>query len=315
MTGVQTCALPICSDEDTGIRIAGGKAYYNGNTELASVTAGKTYIISREVDFRNANAFTSTYTVKNADGSLVAQKAGVAMKQVSIPVKNIGFSCDGVDKAYIDNYRLKAIGLTTELRLYEADTGMRIENTAAATTEDAVYRLSWYNASGDYQVAKIYNNGKLIQTVEMPSGADNFITGNVKSNSKITVTVEKGTAPTYPNYDAGNFNWKAGELGTTQPTEKPTNPSNFFEQENMDATENFTYETGNYYDGTEDTFPDETEPVEIEEEKGLSGGAIAAIAGGSALTVSGGGFALCYYVIKPKWLYAFLKAIKSWIKK
>ena len=304
-----------CDEDDSGILIAGGKVYYNESTELASVTAGQTYIISREVDFRNASAFTSTYTVRNADGTVVAQKAGVAMKQVSLPVKNIGFSCDSVDKAYIDNYRLRAIGVTTELSLFEADTGMRIEDTTAATTENAVYRVSWLNATGEYQVAKVYNNGKLIQTIEMPSGADSFTTGQVKSNSKITVTVEKGTAPTIPNYDTGDFNWVAGQVAAPEPTEKPTNPSNFFEQGDLYPTDDFTYphETGDNSYVTEDTFPDETEPVTTE--KGLSGGAVAAIAGGSTLAVSGGGFALCYYVIKPKWLYAFLKAIKSWISK
>ena len=296
-----------CAEDDSGIRIAGGKAYYNGSTELASVTAGQTYIISREMDFRNASAFTSTYTVRNADGTVVAQKAGVAMKQVSIPVKNIGFSCTNVDKAYIDNYRLQAIGVTAELRLYEADTGMRIADVTAATTEDTVYRLSWYNASGDYQVAKIYNNGKLIQTIEMPSGADSFTTGQVKSNSKITVTVEKGTAPTIPNYDTGDFNWVAGQVAAPEPTEKPTNPSNFFEQGDLYPTDDFTYphETGDNSYVTEDTFPDETEPVVTE--KGLSGGQIALLVVGSVLVLAGGGFALCWFVIKPKWLDA-LKA-------
>ncbi|MBQ3529938.1 MAG: hypothetical protein IJA47_05550, partial [Oscillospiraceae bacterium] len=156
-----------CGENDSGIKISGGKVYYNGTTELASVTAGKTYIISREVDFRNENAFTSTYTVKNADGSLVAEKKNVAMGQVTIPVKNIAFSATNVDKAYIDNYRLRATGVTTELRLYEADTGMRINDISAATKEDAVYRVSWMNATGEYKIAKVYNNGKLIQTIEM----------------------------------------------------------------------------------------------------------------------------------------------------
>ena len=293
-----------CADDDSGIRIAGGKVYYNGSTELASVAAGKTYLISREVDFRNENAFTSTYTVYDEEGEMVAQKAGVAMKQVSLPVKNIGFSCTDVDKAYIDNYRLRATGVTTELRLYEADTGMRIADTSAATKEDAVYRVSWMNATGEYQIAKVYNNGKLIQTIEMPSGTDSFTTAKIGSNSRITVTVEKGTAPTYPNYDNGDFDWVAGQAAAPEPTVKPTYPSDFFEQGDMDSTEDVIYphETEDNTPDTEDTEPTETEPVEIEE--GLSGGWIALIVVGSVLVLAGGGFALCWFVIKPKWLDA-----------
>lgn len=290
-----------CDEKDSGIRISGGKVYYNGNTELASVMAGQTYIISREVDFRNENAFTSTYTVYDAEGTMVAQKQGVAMGKVTIPVKNITFSCTDVDKAYIDDYRLRATGVTTELRLYEADTGMRINDISAATKEDVVYRVSWMNATGEYQIAKVYNNGKLIQTIPMPSGADSFTTAHVDSGSKITVAVEKGTAPALPNYDEGDFEWEAGKPEETEPV---TLPTVFFEQEH-NGPEEFTYpdETGDIYSGTEDTYPDDTEPVVIEDE-GLSGGRIALIVVGSVLVLAGGGFALCWFVIKPKWLDA-----------
>ena len=199
-----------CGGSDAGVQISGTGVYYNGSTQFATVTKGQTYIISRELDFRNANAFTCTYTVRKTDGTIVGQKAGVAMTQVSLPVKSITFSGTNVSGAYLDNYRLRAIGVTTELRLYEADTGMHISDVTAATKEAAVYRVSWYNATGDYQIAKVYNNGQLIQTIEMPSGADSYVTGHIASGSKITVTVEKGTAPTPPDYDevgvAGDVN-------------------------------------------------------------------------------------------------------------
>ena len=292
-----------CAENDSGIRIAGGKVYYDGSTELASVAAGKTYIISREVDFRNASAFTSTYTVRNADGSMVAQKKDAAMAQVSVPVKTISFAGTDVDKAYIDNYRLRATGVTTQLKLYEADTGMPIADTNAATTEDTAYRLSWYNASGDYQVAKIYNNGTLLQTVEMPSGADGFVTGVVAGNSQLTVSVEKGTAPKYPNYDTGIFDWEPEEIIPPVTTEPE------FVEDTTPGTEETTVPTA-----TEDTAPtaeskEPTVPVTptvptapVEEKKGLSGGWIALIVVGALLVLAGGGFALCWFVIKPKWL-------------
>ena len=313
-----------CGENDSGIRIAGGKVYYDGETVLANVTAGKTYIISREVDFRNANAFTSTYTVLNADGTKVAQKAGVAMAAVEIPVKSISFASTDVDKAYIDNYRLRATGVTAELKLYEADTGMRIADTTAARSEDTVYRLSWYNASGSYQVAKIYNNGTLVQTVAMPSGADSYVTGLVEGESQLTVTVEKGTAPTHPNYDGEAFDWLPDPVvppettapsetveDTTSGTEGTTTPS---------ASENTTSPTTPAAPSAPTTG-----------KKGLSGGAIALIVIGALLVLAGGGFALCWFVIKPKWLMelewnkatfvAILQAMKSkilavveWIK-
>ena len=291
-----------CDASDSGIRISGGKVYYNGNTELTSVTAGQTYTISRELDFRKDNAFTSTYTVYDDDGEIVAQKKDVAMGKLTLPVKNITFSATNVDEAYIDDYRLQAIGVTTELRLYEADTGMRMADPTAATKEDAVYRVSWYNATGEYQIAKVYNNGKLIQTIEMPSGADNFTTGKVGKNSKITVTVEKGTAPTHPNYDNGDFKWVAGQSSAEETEPKPVGPTVFFEQEHATEEYTYSYETEETYLETEDTYPEETEPVI--EEKGLSGGTIALIAIGSVLVLAGGGFALCWFAIKPKWVEA-----------
>ncbi len=339
-----------CSENDSGIRIAGGKVYYDGDTELASVEAGKTYVISREVDFRNESAFTSTYTVKTADGKMVAQKKDVAMEQVSIPVKNITISCTDVDKAYMDNYRLQATGVTTELKLYEANTGMRIADATAAREKDTVYRLSWMNASRDYQVAKIYNDGTLIKTVEMPSGADGYITDLVEGNSLLTVTVEKGKAPQYPDYDKDDFYWTPEETvlpeTTTPPeTEEATTPST--EEMTVPPTTDSTAPTEGttettapvdptegITDPTESTAPvdptegttdptESTAPVDptegtkepttpvttpvaptapVEDAKGISGGKVILIVICAVLVLACGGFALCWFVIKPKWL-------------
>ncbi len=285
-----------CADNDSGIRISGGKAYYNGNTELASVEAGMTYVFSREMDFRNESAFTCTYTVKNTKGAVVAEKADVAVGQISIPVKNITFSCTDVDKAYLDNYRLRATGVTTELRLYEADTGMRIDDPTITTTEETVYRLSWMNTSGDYLVAKIYNNGKLIKTVGMASGADSFVTDFVESGSKLTVTYEKAGAPSHPIYDAEDFDWVAGETTAS----KPTQPTTSFEQEDMHPTEEILYphETEDYFPTTEETEEtEETEPVEVEDDL-PDNGIFLVIGAVLVLVVSGA--AVCWLVISTK---------------
>ena len=290
-----------CTENDSGIRIANGKVYYNENTEMANVTAGQTYILSRELDFRTEGAYTSSYTVRNADGSLVAQQQGIAMGRISVPVEGIVFSCTGVDKAYIDNYRLRAIGVTAELSLYETDTGMRIADTSAARSEDTVYRLSWHNASGEHQVAKIYNYDTLLKTVEMPVGADSYVVGLVKGDSKITVKVEKGIAPTLPDYDQGDFGWQPGQVPppeTTAPIE--------FEEETTAPTEETTAPTT-----TETTVPSvaPTAPVAptvptapAVTEKGLAAGWIVLIVIASVLVLACGGFALCWFVIKPKWL-------------
>ena len=295
-----------CGENDSGIRISNGKVYYNENTEMANVSAGQTYIISRELDFRTEGAYTSSYTVRNADGSVVAQQQGIGMGRITVPVEGIVFSCTGVDKAYIDNYRLRAIGVTTEIRLYDTDTGMRIADTSAARSGDTAYRLSWYNASGEHQVAKIYNYDTLLKTVEMPSGADSYVIGLVKGDAKITVTVEKGTAPTYPNYDQGDFEWKPGEVPppeTTAPIE--------FEEETTAPTEETTVPTN-----PETTAPPTTPTTEVPTvpaaptvptepvatEKGLAAGWIVLIVIASVLVLACGGFALCWFVIKPKWL-------------
>ncbi|MBQ3529316.1 MAG: hypothetical protein IJA47_02350 [Oscillospiraceae bacterium] len=294
-----------CGENDSGIRISGGKVYYDENTELASVTAEQTYIISREVDFRNEGSFTCTYTVKNADGSVVAQQQNVAMGQVTVPVESISFSCNKVDKAYIDNYRLRATGVTTELRLYEADTGMPVADTALTRTEDTVYRLSWMNASGEHQVAKIYNKETLLKTVEMPCGADGCVFGLVKGESKITVTVEKGTAPTLPNYDQGDFNWEPGQVPppeTTAPIQIEEETTAATEETTVPATTEGTATTPSVKPTTPaaPTAPKPTEPVA--QEKGLSAGWIILIVIASILLLACGGFALCWFVIKPKWL-------------
>ena len=221
------------------------------------------------------------------------------MEQVSLPVKSIAFSCTDADKAYLDNYRLRLTGVTAELKLYEADTGMAIADTTAARTEDTAYRLSWCNASGEYCVAKIYNNGELLKTVEMPAGADSIAVGLVKGESLLSVTVEKGTAPQNPDYDQGNFDWMAGEVAppeTTDPfaelqTVVPNTDgaaAGSAPENNVSATPTDPAPNGNDAPGAAG--------------KGLSGGWIALIVIGAVLALAGGGFALCYYVIKPKWL-------------
>lgn len=295
-----------CGENDSGIRIANGKVYYNENTEMASVAAGQTYIISRELDLRIEGAYTSSYTVRNADGSLVAQQQGIRMGRITVPVEGIAFSCTGVDKAYIDNFRLRAIGATAEIRLYDADTGMQIADTSAARSEDTVYRLSWYNASGEHKVAKIYNYDTLLKTVEMPSGADSYVIGLVKGSSQITVTVEQGTAPTYPNYDQGDFEWNPGEI----PPPETTAPIEFEEEAAAPPTEETTAPTNPETTAPPPTATEmptvpaaptaPTEPVVIE--KGLGAGWIVLIVIAFVLVLACGGFALCWFVIKPKWL-------------
>ncbi len=303
--------LLTCGEGDSGIRIADGKVYYDGSVELAKITAGRTYTISREVDFRTADAFTSTYTVRNANGAVVAQKKSVPMAQVSLPVKEIVSACTDVDKAYIDDYRLYAAGVTAELRLYEADTGMQIADISAARTEDTVYRLSWLNASGNYQVAKIYSNGTLLQTVQMPSGTDGCVTGLAAGGSQLTVTVENGTAPTLPDYDTGDFEWMPEDIIPPETIAPPELPP-----EETVSTEETTVPSV-----TEETLPVTQLPIApiptippAAEEKGLSGGRIALIVIGAVLVLAAGGFALLRFAIKPKWLMGLTLDKSLWQK-
>ena len=337
--------LLTCADSDLGVKIADGKVYYAQGSQYqqlsgVSLTAGSTYTIKREVDFRDANAFKASYTVYDANGSKLGGVSDVTMAKVTIPVAHIGFSCSNVSgTAYIDDYKMYPTGVTTELEAYDVYTGYELDGLTS--NKDTAYRLSWMNASSEYKVAKVYNNGSVVEEIKMAPGQDGVATGVVKgSNIQLSVTTENGSASAAVNYDNGDFNWASvaetiglasgksgnssggnngggtpdatvpnnGNTNTTKPTtgnEEGTEPTDNVDGTTPSGTEGATAPV----DGNDSTTPKGEEPNENEpgttgpvEKEGLSGGVIALIVIGSVLVLAVGGFALCWFVIKPKWL-------------
>ncbi len=321
------------SDNDLGIKIADGNVFYSQSGQYqqlagVSLSAGSTYTFKKELDFRTAGAFKVSYSVYDANGNKLGSADNVAVAAFSIPVQKVGISCANVSgTAYIDDYKLYPTGVTTELEAYDAHTGFKLDGTTS--NKDAAYRLSWMNASSEPKVAKVFNNGTLVETIEMAPGQDGVATGVVKgSNIQFSVTTENGTAASVPNYDSGDFGWTAvaesiglacgKSNGSTKPsTPVATNPTDSAEDttpsDKVDATAptggaeattpsdkvDATTPTGdNNTTNPDDNQPDTTKP---EKKKGLSGEEVALIVI-LVVLILGGGFALCWFVIKPKWL-------------
>jgi hypothetical protein len=322
------------SDIDRGLRIEEGKAFYYEGTlqkEIPNValTAGATYTVKREVDFRKAGAFRNSYYIYDASGKLLGSATDVPMTGIAPPVKEIGLHATGVDAAYIDNFKAYPVGVTTELEAYDAATGDQV-GLDVLNKKDTAYRLSWMNASSDYKVAKIYNGTTLVEEIKMAPGQDGVNTAIVKGNNiKFSVTVEDGTAPAATNYDNGDFNWTSiassvglatgkvgtnsgnpGNPGTTVPT--PTEP---------DGTPSPTYPDGKPVpaptnpDGTpSETYPDGT-PVPTSPGKKTANssdtGLWIAIVVGVVLLLAIVAFAVLYLVVKPKWLMDLMTGKKA----
>jgi hypothetical protein len=171
--------------------------------------------------------------------------------------------------------------------------------------------MSWMNASSEYKVAYVYDGmtGNVLKKVNMAPGMDGVVSGVVKPNGKamtIAVEVQTVSAPETPNYDEGYFDW--------EPYESNTNPS-------VDG-DNTGSGDGNDGDGEEnlgtlppeilETLPGWTGSADSNngtgsaggnnsaQKKGMDPGLIVLIICLSIFILGGGGFALYWYVIKPK---------------
>ncbi|MBR2937090.1 MAG: hypothetical protein IKB80_01125 [Oscillospiraceae bacterium] len=270
-----------CGDTDGGIKISGGKVYYDRGgsyQELTGVTvAAGTYTLKREVDFRTEGNYTSSYTVYDSNGSRLGGTEFVAMSAIAIPVANITISTEGATAAVeLDDYKLYATGVTTTLELYETVRGRKITETATARTEATAYRLSWMNATNQHRVACIYDveSGAILKKVEMAPGMDGVVTGIVEASEskpvQIAVNVQGDADPNQPD--------------VTPPSE----------------TEDAGGEGGNV-EGTLQTTPNSTDAntPDHSEKKGLSGGVVALLVVLS-LAVLAGGVAAYIFIVKPK---------------
>ena len=325
-----------CHTLDGGVKISGGKVYYDQGgsyQELSGVTlAAGTYIVKREVDFRNGN--TSSYTILDASGNRLGGTQMVPMAAITVPVVNITFSTTGAEAAVeLDDYKLYPVGVSTTLDLYETSRGRKITDISAARTEDTGYRLSWMNAGNTYQVARIFDmkTGAIIETIAMAPGTDGVAAGLVKASAgqqiQIAVNVKEETAPAQIDYNKGDFSWTAEAAeriglavgqklaysgGGTTPdnTEKEEEGGNIFDivggngdDLNNGSGDPIIGEGAGAENPGDAEIPSEAPGGEIPEEpakKGLGGGVIALIVVLSLAIVAGGGFAAYIFIIKPK---------------
>ena len=208
------------TDADPGVKISGGKVYYASGTsyqQLSGVTlsAGSTYIIRRELDFRTTNAFKASYTVYDANGNRLGGVSDVSIAPFAdkqTKVSYIGISCSDITgTAYIDDFKMYPTGVTTDFEIYDAGNGFK-DTSGKTRTADTAYRLSWMNASSEYKVAKVLNNGVVVEEIKMAPGQDGVNTGVVKGdNINLSVITEDGSAPAtdLPDYSSGDFDWTA----------------------------------------------------------------------------------------------------------
>ncbi len=178
---------------DGGIKIAGGKVYYadaeNKYVEMdgVDVSKGGKFKVKRLVDLSNEEAMVSDYEIYDAEGKLLGSVKDVPFAKgvKKLPIEGIGLTCDNIsgDPILIDNYKLYATGVTTDLELYEKHLGMPITDLEKPTNEEVVARLAWMNATQsekEYAVVAAYYNGetqeseKTIQKVKMAPGTDAF---------------------------------------------------------------------------------------------------------------------------------------------
>jgi len=186
---------------DGGFRIYDGKLYYGKVGEYQAfenitLAANTEYTIKRVFDFRNKDNILCNYYIYDASGKLLDKAENVVVSGLSLPVQQVGISTEnfGSGTLRIDDYKLYATGVTTDLEIYNADTGMLVADATAAQSTNTAYRLSWMNASDAakiYNVVATYSDGtkEILNSIEMLPGSDAVNTGVVKLSSGKSVTI------------------------------------------------------------------------------------------------------------------------------
>lgn len=238
-------SVTLLTCDDGGFRITGNKVQYDragAYEDLSGIalTPGQKYIFRREPDFRNADAYTCTYTVLDASGKVLAQAKNIPMKPITLPVTSIGLSCADVSgKVYLDDYKLYPTGLTADFELYNANTGILLKEPGAAAGHNVAYRLSWLNGSDRIEkkevVATYYDTSgklqsqKVIKLVEMKPGCDCVDTGIVEvgEDRVVIVSLRDYADPTQPptTLPTTTPTTTPSTAPTTVPTTVPTAPA------------------------------------------------------------------------------------------
>ena len=342
-----------------GVLIKNGKVYYekSGTYEqmaCASLSSGIQYTVKREVDFRTAGAFTSSYYIYDSTGALLGEAKNIPTAIDSLPVTSIYLSCANVNKkVFVDNYKLYATGVTTDFELYDVKLGYKLGDVTEARTEDTAYRLSWMNATNAPKVAYIYNvqTGVIVETVKMKAGQDGVVTGIAKvkagSSLQLAVRVDSDSNTSLPDYNNGDFDWEGFleivDPSGTEPTTPPTIEATIPPETEPDATQpdGTTPDATQQPDGiTPDetqpngttpgdtqpnaTNPDETNPgddntADSNGKKGLASGWVALIVIACVIVTAGGAVAVLVAVkgreaAKEILLAAWLKAKSLFVK-
>ncbi len=171
--------------------------------------------------------YTSDYYVYDANGGLVARIKDVPVsKKVDLPVKGIGVSCDKVTGAavLVDNFKLYPTGVAADFSVYDAVTGMEVEQDQARN-RDTAYRFSWLNATSTekvYTIIAAFYNGdtlveeKVLKEVKMAPGTDSVESDIVKLENGQTVKIYVRNDSQPDKDDEGNFVGKPGS-----PNENP----------------------------------------------------------------------------------------------
>ena len=183
--------------KDGGFKVAGGKVYYSQEKEYVelpdvTLTAGSTYTFIREMNFNDAENFTSSYFVYDAEGKLVGSIKKIPVEEFTLPVASVSYGCKNVngEAVIVDDYKLYPIRVATDFYLYHAATGMPVEEKETAQQGNVAYRLSYLNATNQeksYTVMAAYYNGetlveeKVVQEVKMAPNADGILTGVVEN--------------------------------------------------------------------------------------------------------------------------------------
>ena len=185
-----------CADDDGGFKVEGGKLWYGEGAEYKAfenldLSSGGKYTVKRVVDFRDAEAFTSSYYVYGVDGNEVAKVENVPMVNFTLPVQKITLSCSKItDKpVLLDDYKLYAAGIATDFEVYGAALGFKVEDPEQASNEDLAYRLSWMNATAENKtynvIAARYDSEnkqvsqEIVKTIYMAPNSDGVDTGIV----------------------------------------------------------------------------------------------------------------------------------------
>ena len=191
--------------QDKGVKIAGGKLYYDNAGEYVEmprlkVEANTWYTIVREMYFVDAGSYTSSYRVYDSTGKLVANTENVPVSELELPVMEIGLSCSDVtgEAVLLDNYKLYPTRVGYDFELYNADTGIRYTDITTPTSTDTAYRFSWLNTTQkekSYSIVAAYYNGdtlvseEVIQEVKMAPNEDGIAYGVVEKVEGQTMNI------------------------------------------------------------------------------------------------------------------------------